>query len=118
VDLSRLVPLADAVALLVFVAVGVLTHEASVAAFARDALCFLGSWFAAALLFRLYARNGWWPLLATWLVGVSAGVAVRAAVVGHWPGAFYLVALAFTLLFLLAARQATRLLRNLVAAAS
>jgi hypothetical protein len=54
---------------------------------------------------RLYARRGWWRLAVTWLVGVSAGVLARAAFVGHWPGAFYGVALAFTGLFVLAARM-------------
>ncbi|MGH2933552.1 MAG: DUF3054 family protein [Gaiellaceae bacterium] len=95
---------ADAAALLVFVVVGVLTHDASAVAFVRDALCILGGWFAAALAVRLYARGGWWRLGVTWLAGVSAGVLVRAAIVGHWPGAFYGIALAFTLLFVLGGR--------------
>jgi Protein of unknown function (DUF3054) len=95
---------ADAAALLVFVVVGVLTHDASAGAFVRDALCILGGWFAAALVVRLYARGGWWRLGATWLAGVSAGVLVRAAIVGHWPGAFYGVALGFTAVFVLAGR--------------
>jgi DUF3054 family protein len=98
----------DAAALLVFVAVGVLTHGASAEAFVRDALCILGGWFAAALTVRLYARGGRWRLAATWLAGVSAGVLVRAAIVGRWPGAFYGVALAFTALFVLSARAAAR----------
>ena len=93
-----------------FVVVGVLTHGASAVAFGRDALCILGGWFAAALVFRLYRRGGWRRLGATWLVGISAGVGVRAAIVGHWPGAFYGVALAFTALFVLAARSTYRLL--------
>jgi hypothetical protein len=96
-DRFRLAPLADAVALLLFVAVGVLTHDASVTAFVRDALCFLGGWFAAGLVSR--------RLPVQWFLGISAAVAVRAAIVGHWSWAFYGVALAFTLLFVLAARQ-------------
>jgi hypothetical protein len=32
------------------------------------------------------------------------GVLIRAAIVGHWAGDFYGIALAFTLLFVLAAR--------------
>ena len=77
-----------------------LTHDASVVAFVRDALCFLGCWFAAALVMRLYSRPGRWRVLACWLTGVSAAVLLRAAIVGHWPGAFYGVALGFTALFL------------------
>jgi hypothetical protein len=83
----------------VFVVIGVLTHDASGGAFVRDALCILGGWFAVALAVGLYRHGGWWRLAVTWVVGVSAGVLVRAAFVGHWPGAFYGVALAFTALF-------------------
>jgi hypothetical protein len=103
---------ADAAALVVFVVVGVLTHGASGLAFVRDALCILGGWFAVALAVRLYARGGWRRLGTTWLVGISAGVFVRAAIVGRRPDAFYGVALAFTLLFVLAARGALTQLRR------
>ena len=44
------------VALLAFVAIGVATHDASAAAFARDAFCIVGAWFAVALGVRLYSR--------------------------------------------------------------
>ena len=88
--------------------IGVLTHDASLTAFVRDALCILGGWFAAALAVRLYTLPGWWRLVATWLAGVSVGVFARAAFVGHWPGAFYGVALAFSALFVLLGRRALR----------
>jgi hypothetical protein len=100
----------DAAALLVFVVVGVLTHDASAGAFFRDALCILGGWFAAALVFRLYQRAAWWRLAATWLVGISAGVLVRAAIVGHLAVDFWGVALGFTALFVLVARGLRRML--------
>ncbi len=99
----------DAAALLVFVVVGVLTHGASVGAFVRDVLCILGGWFAAALVLRLYVRSGWWRLAATWLAGISIGVLVRAAIVGHVADDFWGVALAFTALFVLVARGLRRL---------
>jgi uncharacterized membrane protein len=54
-DRSRLVPLGDALALLVFVAVGVLTHETLVTALVRDALYAVA--FAFTLLFVLIARQ-------------------------------------------------------------
>ncbi|HKT44953.1 MAG TPA: DUF3054 family protein [Gaiellaceae bacterium] len=101
----------DAVALVVFVAVGVATHGASAGAFGRDVACIVGGWFAAALALRLYRRGGWRRLVATWLLGVTAGIAVRAAVVGHFAVDFYAVALAFTALFLLGARLLTARLR-------
>ena len=103
----------DAAALVVFVVVGVLTHGASVGAFFRDAGCILGGWFAAAMAVGLYRRGGWRRLVVTWLVGVSAGVLVRAAFVGHLAYDFWGVALAFTAVFVLAerglARQTSRL---------
>jgi hypothetical protein len=100
----------DAAALLVFVVVGVLTHGASATAFVRDLLCILGGWFAAAVVVRLYRRGTRWRLGATWLAGVSAGVLVRAAIVGHVAVDFWGVALAFTALFVLAARGLRRVL--------
>jgi hypothetical protein len=101
---TRLTPLLDAAALTLFVAIGVLTHDASATAFARDLLCVLGGWCAVALAVRLYSRRGRWRLVLTWLAGVSAGVLVRAALVGHLAVDFWAIALAFTALFVLAAR--------------
>jgi hypothetical protein len=98
----------DAAALVVFVVVGVATHGASVGAFFRDLACIGGGWFVAAVVFGLYARGGWWPLVATWLVGVSVGVLARAAFVGHVAYDFWGVALAFTAVFVLAARGTRR----------
>ncbi|MFL5912817.1 MAG: DUF3054 domain-containing protein [Gaiellaceae bacterium] len=99
----------DAAALLVFVVVGVLNHGASVGAFFRDLACILGGWFVAASVFRLYVRGGRWRLVTTWLVGISAGVLVRAAIVGHLAVDFWGVALGFTALFVLAGRALDRL---------
>ena len=95
--MARRTALADAAALTMFTVVGVLTHGSSVGALGRDLLLFLGCWFAAAFVLRLYARAGWRRLLATWLISVTAAVLVRAAIVGHWAGDFYGVALAFTM---------------------
>ena len=105
----RLHPAAvDAAALVVFVVVGVLTHGASAGAFGRDLLCILGGWFVAAAVVRLYARGGRWRLAVTWLAGISAGVLVRAAIVGHLAFDFWGVALGFTALFVLVARALRR----------
>jgi hypothetical protein len=84
----------DAVALLVFVTVGVLTHDSSFLSWLRDLLCFELAWFA---FWRL-------PLWARWLLGVTIAVAVRAAFVGHFSPAFYGVALAFVAVFVLLGR--------------
>jgi hypothetical protein len=89
--------LLDAVALLAFAAVGVLTHGASAGAFARDAACLLVGWFAAGLLAK--------RLLLQWLVGVALALALRALIVGHAPPvAFVVTTYAFVLLFVYAVR--------------
>ncbi|HLX21539.1 MAG TPA: DUF3054 family protein [Gaiellaceae bacterium] len=111
--------LRDAAALLAFVAVGVATHHASAGAFGRDAACFLGGWFAAAALTRLYTCAGWWRLAATWVVGVSAAVLARAAFVGHVAYDFWGVALGFTAVFVYAVRfSATAWSRSRISATS
>jgi hypothetical protein len=94
--------------LIAFVVIGVLTHDASLTALVRDLVCILGGWFAVALAVRLYTRAGWWRVVVTWLVGITLGVLVRAAIVGRWPGGFYAVALGFTAVFVLAARMLLR----------
>lgn len=107
---ARLAAVCDALAILVFVVVGLLSHHGGVSArgFASDALPLLGGWFAAGLLLRLYTRPTPVRLIGTWLVGITAGVAIRAAILGHThagkEAAFLGVALAFTLALALAAR--------------
>ncbi len=93
--------------------IGNLSHhgDVSVRGLARDVLPLLGGWLGAGLVFGLYRRPELWRLAATWLVGVTAGVVVRAAVLGHTnagkEASFLAVALVFTLLFALAARSLT-----------
>ena len=106
--------LTDAIALVVFVTVGLLSHHGGVSAagYARDALPLLACWFAAAAAFRLYSHPSRGALLRTWAVGVTAGVAVRQLVVWSLAGkdaVFLVVALTFTLLFVLLGRGVTRL---------
>ena len=100
---------------MLFAIVGLLSHHASASAFARDALPLLGGWFAAALVTRLYQRPSIQRLLVTWAAGVTAGVLVRALILGrHLDGhqaAFLATSLVFTLLFVLALRAAARALR-------
>jgi hypothetical protein len=107
----------DAVAIVLFVVVGLLSHRGSVtgSGLARDALPLLGGWFAAALLLGLYTRATPLRLVATWLFGITAGVALRAAILGHThagkEAAFLAVALAFTLLLVLGGRLLTASVR-------
>lgn len=101
---------ADAVAIVVFAIVGLLSHHGDVSAdgLARDVLPLLGGWLGAALAFGLYRRPALRRLAATWLVGITAGIAIRAIVLGHddagKEASFLGVALASTLVFALAAR--------------
>jgi Protein of unknown function (DUF3054) len=98
----------------VFAVVGLISHHASPWAFAHDALPLLGGWFAVALATRLYERPTVGRLLVTWAVGVTAGVLVRALILGRHLGrheaAFLGVSLVFTVLFIVAARAATVIL--------
>jgi hypothetical protein len=108
-------PVADAIGIVVFATVGLLSHDHALSAtgYARDALPLLGGWYAAALAFGAYRRPSWRTLLPTWIVGVTGGVVVRALVLGReldgGQAVFLGIALAFTLLFVLAARHALRL---------
>src|SRR5438477_3625560 len=73
---------ADAVALLAFVTVGLLNHHGSVSAtgYARDAIPIVGCWLLAGGAFDLYKRPRARALFGTWLLGVTAGVVVRALI--------------------------------------
>ncbi len=112
-----LLALTDAAAILVFVTVGLLSHDKGLSArgYARDALPLLAGWFGAALVFRPYADRRLRRLLATWAGGVTAGVVLRALVLGRSPGgeeaAFLGVALVMIGLFVLLGRLAVRLTR-------
>jgi Protein of unknown function (DUF3054) len=102
--------LSDVVALLVFVTIGLLTHHGDLTwgGYARDAIPIVGCWLLAAGAFDLYKRPRPSAFIATWLVGVTAGVIVRSIVRLHLDGGdgvFLLVALGFTLLFVVVARR-------------
>jgi Protein of unknown function (DUF3054) len=95
----------DAVAIIVFATVGLLSHHKglSLHGYARDALPIMVGWFGAAILFRTYITHRQKRVLATWIVGVTAGVLARALILGHSlngkEAEFWGVALVFVLLF-------------------
>jgi hypothetical protein len=108
---------ADVVALLAFVTIGLLNHEGGISAadYARDAIPFAGCWLLAGGGFDLYKRPRLRALLGTWLVGVTAGVLVRALLRWHIDGGdavFLAVGLVFTLLFVVVARIAASFART------
>jgi hypothetical protein len=71
----------DAVAVALFAVLGLLTHERGLTmeALARNIVPIVGGWVLAAAALRIYSRPGLVRLLAAWFVGVTVGVAVRAA---------------------------------------
>ena len=108
---------ADVVALLAFVTIGLVNHHGGISAagYARDAIPLVGCWLLAGGAFDLYKRPRLRALLETWLVGVTAGVLVRALVRRHIDGGdavFLAVALCFTLLFVVVGRIAASFLRT------
>ena len=106
--------LADAVALVIFVLVGIRGHRAStLEGFLRNAVPLVGVWFLVAWLAHTYRRPGWRSLLRNWIVAVPIGLLVRTLIVGSPRGGrifvFLAVGLAFTLLFLVLGRLLARL---------
>ena len=107
---AALLILSDALAIVVFATIGLISHDhaPSAAGYARDALPFLGTWFGAALLSGSPTGHPG-RLLATWAVAVPAGVVIRAAALGRdangKEGAFLLVALVTILVFVVALRS-------------
>ena len=111
----RLLPLADALGILAFATVGLLSHDAfSLSGYARDALPVLGAWFAVAAALGTYREPSTRKLLVTWILGVPLGILVRALVLGRdFDGdqlVFLVISLVFTLLFVLGFRAAFGLL--------
>ena len=75
-----------------FATIGQLSHHGGVSAggYAADTLPFLGAWLVVARWTRRF--------VPTWLVGVTAGVAIRAVVLSHYRWSelsFWAVSLVF-----------------------
>ena len=101
---------ADGVALITFVLVGIRSHHeiGALAVFLRNAVPLEVMWFAVAAVTGAYRRPGIRTLLWTWLVAVPVALIVRTLWVGS-PGGLRLltflgIGLTFTLLFLLIGR--------------
>ncbi len=111
-----LLPIVDAAALLAFVVVGVVNHDGGIdaAPLLRTGGALLVTWFGLAPWTGVYRIPGLRTLLVAWGVGVPLGVVLRSAAAGGpWNGrllVFLGVAMAFSLLFLLAGRLLARAL--------
>jgi hypothetical protein len=112
----QLLPAVDALALVLFVVVGIREHTegAALSLLLRNVVPLLVAWFAVARFMGTYRRPGMPTLLRTWAVAVPAALLVRTAWVGSPTGGrilvFLGVGLAFTLLFLLVGRGLARTL--------
>jgi Protein of unknown function (DUF3054) len=109
---SRRVALVDALGIVGFTLIGMLSHGVGIggAGLLRDTVPLLGGWTVAALLFRLYGRPTIARLAATWAVGITGGVLVRALALGRdldgRQAAFLVTTLVFCALVLGGARLA------------
>ena len=106
----RAAAVVDGIALTAFVVVGVIQHDEGLAlrGLLRTGLPLLVTWYLVTLIVGTYRRPGWATVLLTWAIAVPAGLVVRSVVRGgpwgHGLVVFGGVALAFTLLFVLAGR--------------
>jgi hypothetical protein len=106
--------LGDLSPILVFAFVGGAMHDGgfSLLDVLRNIGLLSAGWVAAAVVFRPYAHPGVLRLGATWAVGISVGVLLRAAALGRTVDGEYLgfwaVALALTLIVLVAWRWIAR----------
>jgi len=109
---ARSVAVIDAVALVAFVVVGVIQHDEGLAfaGLVRTGVPLLVAWFAVALAVGTHRRVGWGTLVATWALAVPLGLVARSVIRGGPWGRGLLIfggiAMAFTLLFLVAGRMA------------
>lgn len=113
---GRRLALGDALAIVLFAVIGLASHREalSLGGVVRNALPILVVWFLVAPFLRTYSAPSWRNLLYTWAIAVSAGVWLRFMVLGHPFGigffVFWAIALAFTLILLLAWRLLARAL--------
>jgi hypothetical protein len=90
----------DAVALLLFAVIGLLSHDRGIGihGLVRDAVPVLGGWFVAAALLGTYRRRSWRVFLETWAGGITGGTIVRGIVLHrHVFGGRYLTFIVVTL---------------------
>jgi hypothetical protein len=112
----HLLMVGDTVPLVVFAFLGGATHDGgfSLVDVLRNIGLLGAGWIAASIVFRPYAHDSLLRLLATWFVGITAGVFLRAAALGREIDGEYLgfwgVTLAVTLIVLLAWRLIARTL--------
>jgi hypothetical protein len=111
--------LLDALALVAFAVIGVLSHNRTldVSSILRNALPLLIVWYALAPLLGTYKPPSWKTLWIAWLVCIPLGVVLRAAILGHPNGgeffSFLSVTMVATCMLLACFRWAARFLAML-----
>ncbi|GLV48522.1 hypothetical protein TJA_16750 [Thermus sp. LT1-2-5] len=109
--------LLDLLALLLFAALGLLSHGQAVTlgGLARNVLPVLFVWLLLSPFLGTYRRPSWRNLLLTWLLAFPSGLWLRQMVLGGSFGVgffvFLGVAMVFSLLFLLFLRGLAKLLK-------
>jgi hypothetical protein len=103
---------ADVAALFVFTTVGLLSHGFELVGYVRDFVPFAVAWLLVGFAVGLYRVGSKSRLVLTWIVAVPAAWLVRALVRGQALDgdelAFHATSLAFTLVFVAAARLLVR----------
>lgn len=81
----RWLVLADALCILVFTCIGMLSHDKAITGngIARDTVPLLGAWLGAALLLQAYRRPSARRVIGTWALAMPVGVLIRALVLGR-----------------------------------
>jgi len=101
-----LLALGDGLVLVLFVLIGSGSHrsESLPAVAVRTLVPLLIAWFLFSLLLGTYRRSSFGRLALNWLLGISSGVFLRSAILGHPTGrdlfVFLGVSLGFTGVFL------------------
>ncbi len=109
---------ADVAALIAFVLVGSVKHGEglNLRVLLHTGLPLVLAWVLVALLAGTYRRPGWVTLLLTWALAVPLALIVRSVIRGGpWRNELLIfggVAMAFTLLFLVAGRAIVWLVRR------
>jgi hypothetical protein len=103
---ARWLPWGDAASLIGFTVLGLRFHSIALSPYGvlQTAAPLIAAWFLFARVLRTYGKPGVWRFLATWVLAVPVGLAVRQVWLARPFGPSFLVFLAvggtFTLLLL------------------
>ncbi|MDR7417767.1 MAG: DUF3054 domain-containing protein [Armatimonadota bacterium] len=114
---ARWLPWGDTASLLAFTVLGLRFHKIALTPYEilQTAAPLIAAWVVVARFLRTYTRPGPWPFLATWMLSVTIGLAVRQVWLARPFGRSFFVFLAvggtLTLAFLVLWRALAAALR-------